>query len=168
MITIEELTWQNVPTYVAWCFAVWAVANALFRSMIGESITSWLQFHSTNTRLISRRYWELKNNKVLTPRTGDMMASQRPLTTEERTQRLVEIKRLRWRTLPHRLATYLMSCSFCQYIWTAFGLLLIFGNGSISTTIVSTFAYAGIVTLCGMVNTSTQQPSQRSTPCGGK
>lgn len=117
MIGISDIEWAVVPMVVCWAMVVYGLSRFVFASFAADEIRARVGMrYSDQFRELAKRRWELKhgyhfNEEMIQSNTirekgvplgDDMPATQRAIRAGMR------------RTLPARMANYLLACGFCQ------------------------------------------------------
>ncbi len=179
MPTISQIdSFADVCQVVMWCFVVWSVAQAVFRSFPAAELSASLM-NPQRARTMQRLMWELRNQTAWDPRLakGDKLAEPRMLGDEELQARAARLEKMKQQTLPARALSYLLTCAFCQNTWVS---LVVVGISTSwlnfwSEAIPTALAYAGLTTVALSLFTSTAasdksivESSCSRKGCGGK
>jgi hypothetical protein len=180
MPTLNDLgSMESVVQFVAWCFVVWAIANAVFRSFPAAELWNRAVMKPGRNREMQKLLWELRNAAEWHPRaaTGDKLVEPRRLTGPELSERETRLAKLKRRTLPARLAAYLLNCVFCQNVWVSLLLALCLSSWSSfwSEAVPTALAYSGLTTIgLGMFTATVTRAASHTTRsacpggnCGG-
>mgnify|MGYP006883704433 CR=1 FL=1 len=172
MPLLTELnTIADVLIFLVWCCAVWALAQALFRSLPAAELRYRLQVGGRHRPEIEQLRWELSKRRAwdAAAAAGDPLVRPRELNPEElaaRRDRLAALSRASW---PLRTLLYLLDCSYCQHGWSSLLLVLCLANWGCfwSDVVPAALAYAGAVTLgTARLMPSALPPQQRAGGCG--
>jgi len=172
MPTVLEL--ETLPRFLAflvWCFVVWAIAQAVFRSWPAQALLARLWSNPEKSRRLRMLNWELRNRLEYDEdlARGNQLVQGRPLALDELQARERELLALSKRTVGIRLVTYLLQCAFCQHFWIAAVLapcLCVWGSFG-AELLPTIFAYTGVTTvLLGWITSTIGEP-QRAPAAGG-
>jgi len=142
---------MGLVVFLLWCFAIWAIATAIFRSFPAAElwVKGWM--NPERRKRIHRLQWELRQKREYDPRAEreDQMVKTRELSAPELAVRENELQIIRKNTFGMRAVAYFLSCTFCQNWWVSFLLVLMFSNWNVfwKDVVITSFSYTGVVTI---------------------
>ncbi len=150
MPLIHEIEgFADVCQVILWCFAVWSVAQALFRSFPAAELRARLGGNSHRHREMQQLMWELRHRRAYTGPRDPSVAPPAELSAAELEDRARRLKRLQRLTLPSRAVNYLWTCTFCQNAWSSLLLAVCLTQGAhfIGDVLPTVLMYAGVTTV---------------------